>query len=216
MEKMLSVVYLIPSTTFPSLPEILPVTEQEQEVSNRLQESLCTMVRAGQVSSVAQSCPTLCDPMNSSTQGLPVRHQLPEPTQTHIHWVSDAIQPSHPLSSPSPPALNLSQHQGLFKWVSSSHETARLVQKPRWRNQCLPSPLLSGWNFLFWLNLFACWNLFFGILSPCCLFLNCFTPFFPGFVAVFSKFLDLILGPPSLTTFLANVFEEPESSDNNK
>ena len=85
MEKMLSVVYLIPSTTFPSLPEILPVTEQEQEVSNRLQESLCTMVRAGQVSSVAQSCPTLCDPMNCSTQGLPVRHQLPEPTQTHIH-----------------------------------------------------------------------------------------------------------------------------------
>ena len=66
-------------------------------------------------SSVAQSCPTLCDPMNHSTPGLPVHHQLPESTQTHVHCVSDAIQPSHPLSSPSPPALNLSQHQGFFK-----------------------------------------------------------------------------------------------------
>ena len=68
-----------------------------------------------QSSSVTQSCPTLCDPMNHSTPGLPVHHQLPESTQTHVHWVSDAIQPSHPLSSPSPPAFNLSQHQGLFK-----------------------------------------------------------------------------------------------------
>ena len=71
-----------------------------------------------QFSSVAQSCPTLYDPMNRSTPGLPVHHQLPESIQTHVHQVSDAIQPSHPLSSPSPPALNLSQHQGLFKWVS--------------------------------------------------------------------------------------------------
>ena len=68
------------------------------------------------VSSVAQSCPTLCDPMSCSTPGLPVHHQLPEFTQTHIHSVGDAIQPSHPLSSPSPPALNLSQHRGLFKF----------------------------------------------------------------------------------------------------
>ena len=68
-----------------------------------------------QFSSVAQSCPTLCDPMNSSTPGLPVHHQLPEFTQTHIHRVSDAIQPSHPLSSPSPPAPNPSQHQSLFQ-----------------------------------------------------------------------------------------------------
>ena len=66
-------------------------------------------------SSVAQLCPTLCDPMNCSTPGLPVHHQLPEFTQTHVHRVGDAIQPSHPLSFPSPPALNLSQHQGLFK-----------------------------------------------------------------------------------------------------
>ena len=65
--------------------------------------------------SVTQSCPTLCDPMNRSTPGLPVHHQLPEFTQTHVHRVGDAIQPSHSLLSPSPPTLNLSQHQGLFK-----------------------------------------------------------------------------------------------------
>ena len=69
-----------------------------------------------QFSSVPQSYPTLCNPMECSTPGLPVHHQLPESTQTHVHRVSDAIQPSHPLSSPSPPALNLSQHQGLLKW----------------------------------------------------------------------------------------------------
>ena len=68
-----------------------------------------------QFSSVVQSCLTLCDPMNRSTPGLPIHHQLPEFTQTHVHRVGDAIQPSHPLSSPSPPALNLSQHQGLFQ-----------------------------------------------------------------------------------------------------
>ena len=68
-----------------------------------------------QFSSVAQSCPTLCDPMNLSMPGLPVHHQLPEFIQTHVHRVSDAIQPSHPLSSPSPPVPNLSQHQSLFQ-----------------------------------------------------------------------------------------------------
>ena len=68
-----------------------------------------------QFSSVAQSCLTLCDPMNCSMPGLPVHHQLPESTQTHVHRVGDAIQPSHPLLSPSPPAFNLSQHQGLFQ-----------------------------------------------------------------------------------------------------
>ena len=66
---------------------------------------------------VAQLCLTLCNPMDCSTPGFPVHHQLPEFTQTHVHWVSEAIQPSHPLSSPSPHTLNLSQHQGLFKWV---------------------------------------------------------------------------------------------------
>ena len=68
-----------------------------------------------QFSSVSRSCPTLCDPMDHSTPGLPVHHQLPEFTQTHVHRVSDAIQPSHPLLSPSPPAPNPSQHQGLFQ-----------------------------------------------------------------------------------------------------
>ena len=73
-----------------------------------------------QFSSVTQSCPTLCDPVNRSTPGLPVHHQLPEFTQTHVHWVHNAVQPSHPLSSPSLPAPNPSQHQSLFQWVNSS------------------------------------------------------------------------------------------------
>ena len=81
-----------------------------------------------QFSSVTQSCLTLCDPMNCSTPGLLVHHQLPECTQTHVHWVSDGIQPSHPLSSPSPPAPNPSQHQGLFQWINSSHEVAKVLE----------------------------------------------------------------------------------------
>ena len=80
-----------------------------------------------QFSSVAQSCPTLCDPMNRSTPGVPVYHQLVEFTQTHVHRVG-AIQPSHPLSSSSPPAPNPSQHQGLFQWVNSSHEVAKVLE----------------------------------------------------------------------------------------
>ena len=80
-----------------------------------------------QFSSVAQSCPTLCDPMNRSTPGLPVHHQLLEFTQTHVHQVGDAIQPSRPLSSPSPPAPNPSQHQSLFQWVNSLHKVARSI-----------------------------------------------------------------------------------------
>ena len=76
-----------------------------------------------QFSSVTQLCLTLCDPMNCSTPGLPIHHQLPELTQTHVHWVGDALQPSHPLSSPSPPAPSPSQHQSLFQWVSSSQST---------------------------------------------------------------------------------------------
>jgi len=77
--------------------------------------------------SVPQLCPTLCNPMDYSTPGLPVHHQLPEFTQTHVHWVGDAIQPFYPLSSPSPPAFNLSQHQGLFQRVSSSHQVAKVI-----------------------------------------------------------------------------------------
>ena len=81
-----------------------------------------------QFSSVTQSCPTLCDPMNRSTPGLPVHHQLLEFTETHVRRVSDAIQPSHPLSSPSPPAPNPSQHQSLFQRVNSSHEVAKVLE----------------------------------------------------------------------------------------
>ena len=100
------------SLTFPNFILFsLPLTSQF---------SICAV----QFSSVAQLCPTLCDPMNLSMPGLPVHHQLPEFSQIHVHWVGDAIQPSHPLSSPSPPAPNPSQHQGLFQWVKSSHEVA--------------------------------------------------------------------------------------------
>ena len=81
-----------------------------------------------QFSSVTQSCPTFCDPMNCSTPGLPVHHQFPEFTQTHVHQVSDAIQPSHPLLSPSPPAPNPSQPQSLFQCVNSSHVVAKVLE----------------------------------------------------------------------------------------
>ena len=85
-------------------------------------------VHAIQFSSVAQSCPTLCDPMNRSTPGLPVYHHLLEITKTHVHRVRDAIQPSHPRSSSSPPAPNPSQHQSLFQWVNSSHQVAKVLE----------------------------------------------------------------------------------------
>ena len=87
-----------------------------------------TLKSAQQFSSVTQSSPTLCVPMDDGTPGLPVHHQLPEFTQTHVHWVDGAIQPSHPLSSPSSPALNLSQHQCLFQWVSSSHQVSKILE----------------------------------------------------------------------------------------
>ena len=77
---------------------------------------------------MAQLCLTLCDPMDCSMPGFPFHHQLPEFAQTHVHWVSDAIQPSHPLSSPSPSAFNLSQHQGLFQGVSSLHQGAKVLE----------------------------------------------------------------------------------------
>ena len=94
----------------------------------RVLENICFLFSSVQFSSVPQSCLTLCNPMNHSTPGFPVHHQLPEFTQTHVHWVGDAIQPSHSLSSPSPPAPNPSQHQGLFHWVSSSHEVAKVLE----------------------------------------------------------------------------------------
>ena len=86
------------------------------------------MFSSVQFSSVTQSCLTLWDPMNCSTPGLPVHHQLPEFTQTYVHRVGEAIQPSRPLSSPSPPAPNPSQHQSLFQWVSPSHEVAKVLE----------------------------------------------------------------------------------------
>ena len=91
-------------------------------------ESFCIAketVSSVQISSVVQSCLTLCDPLNCNTPGFPVHHQLLELAQINVHWVSDAIQPSHPLSSTSPPAPNPSQHQSLFQWVNSSHEMAK-------------------------------------------------------------------------------------------
>ena len=81
---------------------------------------------SSQFSSVNQSCLTICDPMDCSIPGFPVHNQLLEPTKIHVHWVGDAIQPFHRLSSPSPPAFNLSQHQGLFWWVGSSHQVAKV------------------------------------------------------------------------------------------
>ena len=99
---------------FPS-PGDLPNSETEPRSPTLQAVSLPPELPVSvQFSSVTQSCPTLCDPMNRSTPGIPVHHQLLEFTQTHVHRVSDAIQPSHPLSSPSPPAFNLSQHQSLF------------------------------------------------------------------------------------------------------
>ena len=90
--------------------------------------SWLTVLWSVQFSSVTQSCLTLCDPMNRSMPGLSVHHHLPEFTQTHVHRVGDAIQPSHPLLSPAPPAPNPSQHQGLFQWVNSSHQVVKVLE----------------------------------------------------------------------------------------
>ena len=105
-------------------------------------DSISSVFCSIQFSSLAQSCLTLCDPMNRSTPGLPVHHQLPESTQTHVHRVGDDIQPSLPLSSPSPPAFNLSQHQGLFQWVSSLHQVAKVKLSTKFLHHIHTSPLL--------------------------------------------------------------------------
>ena len=96
-------------------------------IISKKKTALCSSKIKHQFSPVTQSCPTLCDPMDCSTPGFPVHHQLRELVQTHVHRVGDAIQPSHPLSSPSLPDFNHSQHQGLFKWVSSSHQVAQSI-----------------------------------------------------------------------------------------
>ena len=96
--------------------------------SHSLQSKMEKLWHSVQFSSVTQSCLTLCYHMDCSMPGLPVYHQLPEFTQTHVHRVADAIQPPHPLLSPFPPAFNLSQHQGLFQWVSSLHQVAKVLE----------------------------------------------------------------------------------------
>ena len=100
--------------------------------------------------SVTWSCPTLCNPMDCSTPGVPVLHHLPELAQTHVYWISDAIQPSHPLSSLSPPALNLSQDQGLFHWVASLHQVAKV---PGSNSEY--HIIFSHYFFLIFLNLYS-------------------------------------------------------------
>ena len=110
------------------LCSVTTVHQSMQVWTNAISKHSPIFLTSVQFSSGTQSCLTLCDPMNRSTPGLPVHHQLPEFTQTHVHWVGDAIQPSHPLSSPSPPAPNPSQYQSLFQWVNSSHEVAKVLE----------------------------------------------------------------------------------------
>ena len=123
-----------------------------------------------QFSSVAQSCPALSDFMPD----LPVHHQLPESTQTHVHCVGDAIQPSHPLSSPSPPALNLSQHQGLFQWVSSPHQMAKVLEfqlQHRFETLGFTKKYFKNSNLLF--------SSFSNNYFSCCCKEDCFGSIFP-------------------------------------
>ena len=107
--------------------------------------TICVFIN--QFSSVAQSCPTLPYPMNHSTWGLRVHQKLLEFTQPHVHLVSDAIQPSHPLSSPSPPAPNPSRHQGLFQWVNSLHEVAKVLefQLQQMKGYCWTKRFWDSW-----------------------------------------------------------------------
>ena len=90
--------------------------------------ALLAFISSVQFSSVTQSCPTLCNPMDCSTPDFPVHHQLLELTETHVYWVGDAIQPSHPMVSPFPCAFNLSKHQGLYQWVSSLHQVDKVLE----------------------------------------------------------------------------------------
>ena len=122
--------------------------------------------RAVQFSSVTQSCLTLCNSMNHSAPGLPVHHQILKSTQTHVHWVGDAIQPSHPLTSHSPPALNLSRHQGLFKWVSSLHQVPKY-----WSFSFSISPFSKDPGLVYfrmdWLDLFSVQGTLKSLLQHC-------------------------------------------------
>ena len=110
---------------------LLPCLVKETELHDLLIETefpTAYPFSSVQFSSATQSCPTLCDPMKCSMPDLHVHYQLPELALTHVHWVGDAIQPSHPLSSPSPPAFNLSQQRGLIWWISSSHQVAKVLE----------------------------------------------------------------------------------------
>ena len=113
-------------SSFPQTQFSLAVTFHFPQFPSAL--SSVQLLSSVQFSSVAQSSLTVCDPMNCSMPGLPVHHQLPEFTQTHVHWVGDAFQPSYPLSSPSSPVPNPAQHQSLFQWVNSSHEVAKVLE----------------------------------------------------------------------------------------
>ena len=124
----------------------------------------------------------LCDPTHCSTPGLPVHRQLPEFTQTHVHWVSDAIQPSHPLSSPSPPAFNLSQHQGLFQEVSSLHQVAKVLELQLQH---------QSFQWIFRVDFLSDWL----IWSPCCPQDSQESSPAPQFKSISSSVLSLLYGP---------------------
>ena len=111
--------------------KLYSLAQEETEILSSFKSHIKFITRSVQISSVQFSHSVVSDSLRS--HGLqhtrfPVHHEIPEFTQTHLHWVCDGIQPSHPLTSPSPPALNLSQHQGLFKWVSSSHQVAKVLE----------------------------------------------------------------------------------------
>ena len=141
------------------------VRAKTREINEKVMIWLTVFFTSVQFNSVTQSCLTLCDPMDCSTPGFLVHHQLPEFTQTHVHWVGDAIQPSHPLSSPSPPAFNLSQHQGLF------NESVFRIRWPKYWSfsfNISPSDEYSGlvsfrmdWMDLpLWLNSYVIWGIY--------------------------------------------------------
>ena len=120
-----------------------------------------SLIGSVQFISVAQLCPTVCDPMHCSMPGFPVCHQLPELAQTHVHWVSDTTQPSHPLLFPSPPVFNLSQHQGLFQWVSSSYQVAKVLELQHLMNILISNEYSGLISFrIDWFDLLAArWSL---------------------------------------------------------
>ena len=147
----------------------------------------CLLIRERGIflNSVTQSRLTLCDPMDYSTPGLPIHCQF---TQTHVHWVGDAIQPSHPLSSPSPPTLNLSQHQGLFKWVSSSHQVAKGLELQLQH---------QSFQWIFRVDFLYDWL----VGSPCCPRDSQESSPTPQFKSVSSSALSLLYGPTLISVY---------------